>query len=277
MLASPTAEGEREPRWLGQWDAVACTHVFVHRLTHAVRRGVWVSMPSPEGRIYYLNLRTAWSRWDPPPLWEAGWVHRAAQVPAAVVARGRVPMVRVPMAVPHGREVCGGAPVGVDVAAALQPCVAQVMAVVLGPEPQAGSHGAVLDRVYHPVPNHSEVIAGRHQSNPCFAQHLSGLRACLDAMAAAVSLRFAVPSRAVASALWQLCPAWASVDSGYLSRCLAGPHGSHVEQQAQQLVLDQVKVAADGLRDGLSSADALTQALLPVLIAAGSGFHACLA
>ena len=24
------------------------------------------------GRIYYLNLRTAWSRWDPPPLWEAG-------------------------------------------------------------------------------------------------------------------------------------------------------------------------------------------------------------
>ena len=277
MLASPTAEGEREPRWLGQWDAVACTHVFVHRLTHAVRRGVWVSMPSPEGRIYYLNLRTAWSRWDPPPLWEAGWVHRAAQVPAAVVARGRVPMVRVPMAVPHGREVCGGAPVGVDVAAALQPCVAQVMAVVLGPEPQAGSHGAVLDRVYHPVPNHSEVIAGRHQSNPCFAQHLSGLRACLDALAAAVSLRFAVPSRAVASALWQLCPAWASVDSGYLSRCLAGPHGSHVEQQAQQLVLDQVKVAADGLRDGLSSADALTQALLPVLIAAGSGFHACLA
>ena len=134
----------------------------------------------------------------------------------------------------------------------------------------------MLDRVYRPVPNHSEVIAGCHQPNPCFAQHLSGLRACLEAVAAAVSLRFAVPSRAVTSALWQLCPAWASVDPGYLLRCLAGPHGSRVEQVAQQRVLGQVQVAAGELRDGLTSADTLTQALLPVLIAAGAGFHACL-
>ena len=39
LTTGPIAEGEREPRWLGQWDAVACEHVFVHRLTHAVRRG----------------------------------------------------------------------------------------------------------------------------------------------------------------------------------------------------------------------------------------------
>ena len=169
-----------------------------------------------------------------------------------------------------------GAPVGVDVAAVLQPCVAQVMAVVLGPEPEAGSHGAVLDMTHHPVPKRTEVIAGKAIPNPCFAQHLSGLRACLEAVAAAVSLRFAVPSRAVTSALWQLCPAWASVDPGYLLCCLAGPHGSRVEQVAQQRVLGQVQVAADELRDGLTSADALTQALLPVLIAAGAGFHACL-
>ena len=106
--------------------------MFVHRLTHAVRRGLWVSMPSAEGRIYYLNLRTAWSRWDPPPLWEAGWVCVAAQVTAAGHGGVHVPM-RVPIAVPRGREVCGGAPVGADVAAVLQPCIEQVMEVVLGP------------------------------------------------------------------------------------------------------------------------------------------------
>ena len=263
MLASPTAEGEREPRWLGQWDAVACAHVFVHRLTHAVRRGVWVSMPSPAGRIYYLNLRTAWSRWDPPSLWEAGWVHRVAQVPAAADAR-----VRVPMAVPRGREVCGGAPVGVDVAAALQPCVAQVMAVVLGPEPAAGSHGAVLDVRARPVPHHADI---------CFAPRLSGLRACVDALAAAIGLRFAVPIRAVASALWQLCPAWAGVDPSYLSRCLASAHSSPHEEAARVALLTQVQVAARELCGCLVSADTLTHALLPVLIAAGAGFHACLA
>jgi uncharacterized membrane protein YgcG len=122
MLASPVAEGEREPRWFGQWDVVAREHVFIHRVTHAVRSGPWVSMPSAEGRIYYLNLRTAWSRWDPPPLWEAGWVRRASQT--WVAANG---CARIPSAVPRGREVCGGAPVGVDVLAALGPCVEQMM------------------------------------------------------------------------------------------------------------------------------------------------------
>ena len=139
MLASPVAEGEREPRWLGQWDAVAGEHVFVHRITRAVRRGPWVSMPSAEGRIYYLNLRTGWSRWDPPPLWETGWVGRASQTWGAADWRARIPS-----AVPRGREVCGGAPVGVDVEAALGSCVEQMM---LAPTPdgqQAAGHSERL-------------------------------------------------------------------------------------------------------------------------------------
>jgi len=269
MLASPAAAGEREPRWLGQWDAVAGTHVFVHRLTHAVRRGLWVSMPSAEGRIYYLNLRTAWSRWDPPPLWEAGWVCVAAQVTAAGHGGVRVPMC-VPMAVPRGREVCGGAPVGVDVAAVLQPCIEQVMEVVLGPaeEQVAGSHGAVLAR-YAPL----------YTDSAFFTQHLSDLRACLADLAAAVSSRFAVPSHAVTSALWQLSPVWASMDPGYLARCLAGECGlrSPEARIARTQALGQVQEAANELSRGLLSAERLTRAIMPVLIAAGAGFHACLA
>ena len=256
MLASPAVEGEREPRWLGQWDAVVCEHVFVHRLTRAVRRGPWVSMPSTAGRIYYLNLRTAWSRWDPPPLWEAGWVRRASQVQGAVEAG----QARFPVAVPRGREVCGGAPVGADVAAALRPCVEEVVAVVLGPcgERATDGHGAAL--------THLAVAYG----DPAFEQHLSDVRVCLEAMAAAVSLRFAVPCSAVVSALWRLGPAWAGVDPAYLVQCLAGSGGGQ-----QSATLSLVQEAACEISSGLQSAGSLVVVLLPLLIAAGAGFHAC--
>ena len=118
MLASPCVAGEREPRWVGQYDAVACEHLFMQRLTGAVRRGPWVSMPrSQDGRIYYLNLLTSATRWDPPPLWELQWVRRAPDTEPALASgwRHRPPPSRqVPAAVPRGREVCGGAAVGQD-------------------------------------------------------------------------------------------------------------------------------------------------------------------
>ena len=235
-------------------DAVACEHVFVHRLTSAVRRGPWVSLPSAEGRIYYLNLRTSWSRWDPPPLWEAGWLRRVSQDRSVE----DVPS-RVPAAVPRGREVCGGAPVGVDVAAALRPCVAQVMAVVLGSghEQEVGSHGAVLAR---PAVAHAD---------PTFGQRLSELRACMEALAEATGVRFAVPCSAVLAALWQLCPVWVLMEPAYLERCLAGRRtGRHGE------ALSQLQLAVDELSGCLRSVGRMTHVLLPVVLSAGGGFHA---
>ena len=55
---------------------------------------------------------------------------RSMREPSSAAVRERP--VRVPMAVPRGREVCGGAPVGVDVAAVLQPCIEQVSGATIG-------------------------------------------------------------------------------------------------------------------------------------------------
>ena len=83
--------------------------------------------------------------------------------------------MHVPVAVPRGCEVCGGAPVGVDVAAALRPCVEQVLTVVLesDSELEAGGHGVVLAALKTPSVG----------TDPAFAQRLSDLRACLAALA----------------------------------------------------------------------------------------------
>ena len=58
-------------------------------------------------------------------------------------------------------------------------------------------------------------------TDPAFAQRLSDLRACLEALAEAVGLRFAVPCRAVVAALWRMCPVWEGMDPSHLARCLA--------------------------------------------------------
>lgn len=131
MLASPCVEGERVPRWLGHWDAVERRSVLVNSQTGAVRRGPWVSMPSTDGRVYYLNQLTTATRWD------AMWEMRAPCRPEVSVRRvGRrlfrsitEPSVECVM---RSHEVCGGAAVGVDVTGALHQCVSQVMAAAFG-------------------------------------------------------------------------------------------------------------------------------------------------
>ena len=123
-------------------------------------------------------------------------------------------------------------------------------AVVLGPrgERATGGRGAALTR-----------LAVAHD-DPAFEQHLSDVRVCLEAMAAAVSLRFAVPCSAVVSALWRLGPAWAGrVDPAYLAQCLAGSGGGQ-----QSATLSLVQEAACEISSGLQSAGSLVVVLLPI-------------
>lgn len=242
MLASPCVAGEREPRWVGQYDAVAREHLFVHRLTHAVRRGPWVSMLRDDGRVYYLSLLTSAARWDPPPLWEVQWVERAPDGrPEAAVAR-HAPVARhLPAAVPRGREVCGGAAVGVDLVAVIQPDVEQLLERLRVDE---GSAGALADAFGGAPPAGDDPERSR----------LAALCWLGTALLRAACERFALPGAAPRLSLTDLCPAL---------RC-AGPGGGIADMERSQ-----VACCVGLLRERLGSASAVSRALLPAVTAAG--------
>lgn len=205
---------------------VAARHVFRHRLTEATRVGPWVSMPTPAGRIYYLNLRTSESRLDPPPLWEAGCGcggYRCLMVSRRIgswtagklVTHPKPP--RFPGAIPRGREVCGGARIGVDVGAMLRPCVEQVLAGVFGPEDESGAVEQTETDICVVLP-WKEVLG----SNPGFGVWLDRLRLCVETLSEALADRFGLSVGDVTAMGWQqACPLLALINGHVLSDTLS--------------------------------------------------------
>ena len=250
MLASPCVAGEREPRWVGQYDAVACQHLFIHRLTGAVRRGPWVSMlRSEDGRIYYLNLLTSATRWDPPPLWEVQWVRRAPGTETELAStsgwRQGSGSRQVPSAVPRGREVCGGAAVGRDLAAAILPEVELLFQQMLMGADDAAALAVALDAA---TPSVAGALAWSRLEVLC-----SFGTALLSAAQERFTLAGAVPQLSLAG----LCPAL---------RVAGG------KVRAMDLDARQVDSAVSSLRAQLGSPGALSHTLLPALAAVG-GFY----
>ena len=242
MLSSPSVGSEREPRWAGQYDAVADEHLFVNRFTGAARRGPWVSMQRLDGCIYYLNLRVGTSRWDPPPLWDLQWVRRApCEAPGEQTWRGRGPTAPLPP-VPRGREVCGGAAMGVDLLARLRPCVRQ-----LHEDAGVGLASALL------------ITA----AEPDVRRQLEELCACGRVVLAVARSRFALGGAEPALSLASLCPVLAGLDA-------AVPSGAVYEYGCLQP--GAVYEAVRCLQVCLGSVDELARALLPAILAVG-GFH----
>ena len=152
---------------------------------------------------------------------------------------------RFPFAVPRGREVCGGARVGVDVLRALRPCVGRVVAV----QPEAPSPCAYTEGA--------------------FGECLVGMRSHISVLAEALGERFGLPTLAVATALAGMCPGWAAADHEYSAVCLAGRRTGR-----QGEYLSALQSSAFDLHPRLRSVGQLAQALIPVLVAAGCGFRA---
>ena len=263
MLASPVLDGEREPQWHGQWDAVSGEHILIHRPSHAVRRGPWVSMPAACRRgVYFLSLLTGETRWDPPPCWEAQWVRRAAQLAPLESDDGTQVVVR-PAAVPRGREVSGGAAVGFDEAAALLPCIEQLLPAALGDCAETD----VADVMARP-----EISA----QTGAFQARLETLISCAEVVVAAAAERFAFTVGVGASAVSVLCPELLTIGTAERARlferaCSERRRGSLVDPTLERL--KRLERAYRRLRRCLRDPFMLTQALMPRVIAAG-GFRA---
>ena len=125
---------------------------------------------------------------------------------------------RLPAAVLRGREVCGGARIGVDVGALLRPCVEQVLVAVFGPRDESDDVGRLDTDICLVLSQ--KVVA---YLDAGFGAWLDGLWVCVQTLGEVLADHFRLPGAEVAAAVWQrVCPLWADTDACYLARCLAG-------------------------------------------------------
>ena len=251
MLASPCWEGEREPRWVGQYDAVAGEHMFVNRRTETTRRGPWVSMRASSGRMYYLSLHSGASRWDPPPLWGKDWV----LTPAVCQYR----FSREPVAVAHHQEVCGGAQVDVDLLAVLQSSLEPLMV-----EPDCTADVRDMSR------EEAEYIASSHDGRSCdrmrmatVREQVSRLLVLRSCFVRQVQQRFALGGLLPAISLHDVCPEIRTFET--LDRDF---EGADHRRGCYDMTVQRGAAALLSLR-GMGSSRRLAEAWLPAILANG--------
>ena len=63
--------------WLPLFDDSNDRVLLYHTHSGAVRNAPWISLRTPAGRVYFVNLVTSQVRWLPPHLWMQSWVSRS--------------------------------------------------------------------------------------------------------------------------------------------------------------------------------------------------------
>ena len=167
--------------------------------------GVWAYL------LHQLVAGTV--RWDPPPRWEVDWVRRASAEELPERSLERPP--RLLASVPRGREVCGGASVGVDVVARLAPCVDELL-VALGCAEMAHTVARVLEAETTRLREASELLLSMRQPpvvrEATAREQLAVLRTLGETLACTARQRFTMGGIAPHLVLLDVCPLLDGID-----------------------------------------------------------------